>query len=94
MNDKNGDKIYIGSRVKVAFGPRRTNGVYMPGAEYRGFVVEIQDEYIEVDVRGKMRYAKPEFSETVKVNKTVRERYEKRTEDLVAVYKKKKRNKA
>ena len=91
MKDKNGDKIHIGSRVKVEFGSRIRNGVYMPGAKYRGFVVGIEDEYLEVDVRGKMRYAKPEHTETVRVIRSVRANYEERNRDLAQEYKDKKR---
>jgi hypothetical protein len=62
----------------------------MPGAKYRGFVVGLQDEYIEVDTRGKTRYARPEFVETVRVARSVRENYEDRNRDLAEVYRKKK----
>jgi hypothetical protein len=89
LKDRNGDKILVGSRVKVEYDARIKNGVYMPGDSYRGFVSSIENEYLIIDVSGKLKYTKPEYTETVRVTKHVRERYEKRTEDLAAKYKKK-----
>lgn len=65
----------------------------MPGAKYRGFVVGIEDGCVVVDVSSRMRYAKPESVETVKVDKKVRANYEERNRDLAAEYKKKRKGK-
>lgn len=93
MKDRNGDEILVGSRVQVDAPARRRNGIYMPGSKYRGFVVAIQKDYLEVDINGKIRYARPEYAKTVRVAKQVRENFEERNRDLALEYKKKRKAK-